>query len=431
MSKEKYSKKKLSHLFKGNNKKYLDSPLDFDSYFEIIKHNIKNLNSNLSKFKNHYDLYLELFNKHSNLNTSVKNFVNQTNLGFWSLTNSNIKYYISRGWNKADAKKMIKERQSTWDINKVSKTHNCSIEDARLIISERSKKAWNSTRSRKDWEHIKWQSGNSNRFQFYLNKINPETGKMYTEYEAKLKIKNKQAKGLTSFWNDVKCGKKYYTPSTSLAYFLNKGLSLLDAKRALYDKQCTFSLEKCIQKYRNDKGIEIFNKRQEKWQKSLNNKTEEEKLDIKIRKLSNFNVRFYSNESIKFFDEMLNILNLDFGIKINKYLYKGKELFLIDSDNNIYFYDFCIPDLKFIIEYNGSHIHPNKNKLNENEWKNWKSAYSKESADLIYKKNMHKLNLAKNNGYKIYEIWDNDNRFNSIEFICKKIKKEYDKFNKK
>jgi hypothetical protein len=56
---------------------------------------------------------------------------------------------------------------------------------------------------------------------------------------------------------------------TNLEYYFNQGMSVEEAKIALYNRQCTFSLEKCIKKYGEDEGKKRFQERQEKWIKSL------------------------------------------------------------------------------------------------------------------------------------------------------------------
>jgi len=423
--------KNLQNLFKINRVKYHSSPLSFTEYFNIISDNIKLLNViNPNKFVKHYNLYVELFNHHSKLISPIREVARPTSLGFYSISNSNINYYITRGWSKFKAIKMLKDRQSTWRINNVMLSNECDKNTAIDIVTNRSKLVTAKIKNRQDYDDICKSKGNSNRWEFYIDKINPETNLKYTELESREKIRIKQSMGPIKFWKDVRDGRKYYTAPTSLQYFLNNGISMMDAKKALYERQHTFSLDICIEKHGEIKGLKIFNKRQEKWQNNLNSKSVEELLDIKIRKLSNHNVKFYSNESAIFFDDIIDVLRSDYKLELNDIRYKEKEHFIVDENNKIFFYDLCIPSLNIIIEYNGSHVHPNKHRLSEHEWNNWKSAYSKESSDFVYKKDQYKLNLAVNNGYKIYEIWDTDNKIDSIDMFCKIIKTKYDKSRK-
>lgn len=67
------------------------------------------------------------------------------------------------------------------------------------------------------------------------------------------------------------------TDTTKIEYWLKKTNNDLEkAKKLLIKRQSTFSLEKCIEKYGEEKGLERWVKRQEKWLSSLNNKSQEE-----------------------------------------------------------------------------------------------------------------------------------------------------------
>jgi len=109
-----------------------------------------------------------------------------------------------------------------------------------------------------------------------------------------------------------------------------KGLSEEEVK--VKEKQTTFSLKKCITKYGEEKGLEVFNERQRKWQETLNNKSQEEIDDFNRRKSSgigNINVqdkdalgilyyiRFY-NDDIEFWKIGITTKTLDerFGAEL-------------------------------------------------------------------------------------------------------------------
>lgn len=103
---------------------------------------------------------------------------------------------------------------------------------------------------------------------------------------------------------------------------------------------------------------------------------------------------------------------------------KNKEWF-VREENNIYFYDFCIPSLGIVIEYNGIHVHPkNLNDLN------WKHAYSKEDAQTVYDREEIKKQIIKDKfGFDSYFVLFSDE--SKEEFILKFdefIKKELERF---
>jgi hypothetical protein len=52
-------------------------------------------------------------------------------------------------------------------------------------------------------------------------------------------------------------------------------------KLKLKERQATFSLKKCISKYGEIEGLKIFEDRQKKWQKTLNDNNDKLELDKK------------------------------------------------------------------------------------------------------------------------------------------------------
>lgn len=68
--------------------------------------------------------------------------------------------------------------------------------------------------------------------------------------------------------------------STRIEYWLKKGFSELDSKIKIKERQTTFSKEICIEKYGQVEGLKIWKDRQDRWQATLNAKTDDEKLRI-------------------------------------------------------------------------------------------------------------------------------------------------------
>lgn len=69
-----------------------------------------------------------------------------------------------------------------------------------------------------------------------------------------------------------------------IEYYLQKGMTYEEARKALSKRQNTFSLEKCQKKYGKQKGKEIWEARQQNWLNTLNSKSKEEIDDINRRK---------------------------------------------------------------------------------------------------------------------------------------------------
>ena len=132
---------------------------------------------------------------------------------------------------------------------------------------------------------------------------------------------------------------KKITFNTTLEYYLKRGLNEEEAKLALKERQQTFTLEKCIEKYGEEKGLELFKERQHKWLKSLY-KSFNENGDSRSPQ---------SKFARKIISELCKKLNID---------YPKKEKFIYDSELKIpYCYDFCFN--KKIIEFNGDYWHCN------------------------------------------------------------------------
>lgn len=68
--------------------------------------------------------------------------------------------------------------------------------------------------------------------------------------------------------------------STTIEYWKTKGCTDDEAKKNIFDRQQTFTLEKCIKRYGKDNGQTVWQDRQIKWQETLNNKSDEEKSNI-------------------------------------------------------------------------------------------------------------------------------------------------------
>jgi len=67
-------------------------------------------------------------------------------------------------------------------------------------------------------------------------------------------------------------------------YWLKQGYTEEEAIMKVKERQTTFSLDICIAKYGKEEGLKRFNERQDKWQKTLNDKPQEEIDDINRRK---------------------------------------------------------------------------------------------------------------------------------------------------
>lgn len=186
--------------------------------------------------------------------------------------------------------------------------------------------------------------------------------------------------------------------STNIEYYLNQGMSEDDAKKALHDRQLTFTLEKCIKKYGEKKGIEKYNERQNKWK-------------AKLRKsflIDGDSRGAQSQVANKLFDDISNLLNIENPIK---------EKFIYDKETKYgYAYDFCYNNK--IIEFNGDYWHCNPRKYKED----YINKTTKMTAKEIWKKDEEKKRIAEKFGYKVYYVWEMAYRKDPSSELIKCIK---------
>lgn len=189
--------------------------------------------------------------------------------------------------------------------------------------------------------------------------------------------------------------------SNQLIYWLEQGYDETTAKKKLKERQTTFSLEKCIEKFGKEDGEKRFKERQEKWQQTLNNKPIEEIQRINKAKLS---ADYLISSHEVFLKEQLNLTD------------ENIQLVLIDKTNNKKFiYDFYKD--KKIIEFHGDFWHCNP-MFYESTYLNKRKNMLAED---IWKYDEKKMLFAKNNGYEVLIIWEYELKHNAQDIInyCK------------
>lgn len=186
--------------------------------------------------------------------------------------------------------------------------------------------------------------------------------------------------------------------TTNIEYYLNQGMSEEDAKKALHDRQSTFTLEKCIKKYGEEEGTKRFIERQNKWK-------------AKLRKifLNNGDGRgMQSKVANKLFDDIASLLNIENPIK---------EKFIYDKETkNGYAYDFCYKNK--IIEFNGDYWHCNPRKYKSN----YINKTTKISAKEIWERDEEKKKIANKFGYEVHYVWEMDYKKDPSSELVKCIK---------
>ena len=260
-----------------------------------------------------------------------------------------------------------------------------------------------------------------------MNPKNPEhwIKKGYNEIEA-INLAKKQLQYMQSIaYKKKQLNPEKYKSSytTSLEYWIERGFSEKEAKEKLKERQAVGRLDKFIERYGEEEGRKRWEERQVKWQKTLQDKTPEEKerinklkgvtLENMIRKwgeidgtekyhnwlLSREKSKFYSKISQELFYQILNHIIDKENVKFASH--NGEKI--IQRFKKSYMYDFCYKNK--IIEFNGDAWHANPKFYNENDTPN---PFSLLPAKELWKIDENKQNIAKSLGYDILIIWENE-----------------------
>ena len=126
------------------------------------------------------------------------------------------------------------------------------------------------------------------------NNVNYYMNKGHSLEESQLLVKERQSKGGKVRANLSKDERKKLTPRC-IDFWLAKGFLPEDAQIKLSEHQSTFTKKKCIERYGEVEGLAIWLKRQNKWQETLNSKSEDEKREMN-RKKNYWDTKSYADQ---------------------------------------------------------------------------------------------------------------------------------------
>lgn len=86
--------------------------------------------------------------------------------------------------------------------------------------------------------------------------------------------------------------------NTKIEYYTSRGMTIEEANIALSDRQRTFSLEICINKYGENEGREIWSERQLNWQNTLSSKSPQDIESINRSKSAKINFKSLWNKDL-------------------------------------------------------------------------------------------------------------------------------------
>ena len=373
------------------------SPEEFMLLFPQAKLNIHNteINNTLQQFIITYNHKLD--KTWQTVSKCLKLFFKECGLELLGKNNMDILFWKTRGWDNPQQKV---SNEVTNNLSNTSPsfwvTRGFSVEEAKEKASTFYK------------EKLKGKRTLPTQLDYYINKGQPiedainSLKKEQSKRTAKLvekELKNPELRK-RRLWHHIE-------------YYLNRGYSTEVGYQLMAEKfreRKLQTLHSLTQKYINDG-------------QDKTSALEHAKDDYKKRAKKSMNTKMTNNtflwnqaskQSIKFFEplmEKLDSLNIKYHIGFGN----NEEFFLAKGNEYFYSYDFCIPIMKLIIEYNGEHIHPNPNMSIEN-WQVWRHCWTKKTADECREFDQQKIKIAEKNGYKVIEVFESD-VISSLELI--------------
>ena len=250
------------------------------------------------------------------------------------------------------------------------------------------------------------------------NKLHRWVSQGYTEIEATEMIRMNQTV-LSNRSPSSKKGVREYS-TRCVEYWVKRGYSAIEAQRNVSSTQIGNGLKWYIARYGEIDGHVRYDERIKKWMASYIQALKNDPT-IMERKLVKFGCA--SKESLGLFQPLYDKYKDKFKIYLG--ITDNVEYFL-RNEETIFFYDFTIPQLKLIVEYNGSVWHPNKELLTSTQLLEWKNVYTNAPASVVLAIDEAKRKLAESNGYTVIVIWDTDDVTNSIKKIENIIEGKYE-----
>lgn len=237
------------------------------------------------------------------------------------------------------------------------------------ILSEQSKGEKNAMHRTKTTKEFR-QSNSPCSIEFYKRKFPNETLKQ-------------QQKRLKDFIEGVDYSERL--TESNLEYWIEKcGGDLEKANRLYKERQRTFTKEKCIEKYGEEKGLEVWRERQEKWSTKMENMYKE-------GKFSRYNNKTFSKLSMEIID---NLPKEDAHFNENEFwIREGQRFYYVDYERK-----------GKIIEINGDYWHCNPEIYQSDYFHKNKNMY----AHQIWDYDNEKLNTLQEKGYQVLVIWEKD-----------------------
>lgn len=259
---------------------------------------------------------------------------------------------ITKGYHKiCNSKECLGKTRATGTYEFLMYKYNLSQKDARYLMNKRAEDRG---------EKIK--SGLQNSLQLNENFFREKSRqcvefwlkKGYSQENSEIEVKKSFDDIHTKTWKTRRENPELYKDvnTAQIGYWLKKGYSNEESKKKISERQTTFSLQICIDKYGTKKGNEIWRNRQMKWIKNYkkNNFSKiSQELFWNIYELVKENM--LSNKENEIYFATLREGKKDDSGKNNEYR--------LELDTSVVIPDFFIKNQNKIIDFDGTYYHRN------------------------------------------------------------------------
>jgi len=324
-----------------------------------------------------------------------------------------------------------------------------TLDDANKIILERNKSPFYRNNYTSDEEYIKAQKRGveyydspqeyvkavkkgiySRSLEGYIDRFGPEGKEKWKEVQKKKDASS--LKACIKLYGDVEGVRKFKEKNSKTVHtkenFLKRGKTEKDYNDYISKSAFSNTLPGFIKRYGDKKGKELYKEKSIKigyantfdyYKERYGDLGEEKYKEHLIKLFGNTGKRVKYRASKESMKNLFNELLQKIPDTVEYYIGAGdkKEYFLWDKElKKMSFYDFVIPKLKLIIEYNGSLWHYNKNF-------NYKENKIGPSLEELKSRDKYKRTLAETNGFTMIEVFDTDNFVEAINMILNEIDK--------
>jgi len=309
---------------------------------------------------------------------------------------------ITQGYHKiCNSKECLGKTRATGTYQFLMYKYNLSEKDAINLMNkraeERGKKIKNGLQKQFENNENFFKEKSRQCIEFWLKKG-------YSQEDAEVELKKSFDDIHIKTWKKRRKNPELYKDvnTTQIEYWLKKGYTKEESEEKIKERQKTFTIEKCKNKYGEKKGLKIWNERQINWSEKIESMYSRG-LFVKFRKEP------YSSDEIEMIEiisERLNI-NPKYGRnQFYRYFREIKQTFAYDFEFN-----------KKIIEFNGDYWHCNPQIYKEDFFNKHKKMTAKE----IWNYDKIKNDAIMNDGYQVLVIWENEYKNNKDATIQKCI----------